>query len=240
MANDFNLYFYKMKSVRQGCDLKSCFFCTNCMKDWLQAIDASRQTISYKKGEPIFQEGMPVKGIYFLNSGKVKIYRKWGHQKQLILHFAKEGDIVGYRGLANQNVYPVSASALEPSDLCFVDTGFFETSLRVNNELTYKLMQFYINELQYAERRMRNLVHLDVKGRVAETLLMLKKDFGETKEGFINITLTKQDLASFAGTTYETFFRMINELAKQKIVHLSGKDIAILNTKKLEELCTME
>jgi CRP/FNR family transcriptional regulator len=210
------------------------------MKDWLPAIDLHRQTLAYKKGETIFEEGMPVKGIYFLNSGKVKIYRKWGHQKQLILHFAKEGDIIGYRGLSNENVYPVSAMALEPSALCFVDSGFFETTLRVNNELTYKLMQFYINELQYAERRMRNLVHMDVKGRVAETLLMLKKDFGENKEGSINITLTKQDLASFAGTTYETFFRMINELAKQKIVRLSGKEIAVLKARKLEELCTMK
>ncbi len=210
------------------------------MKDWLPAIDSHRQTLAYKKGETIFEEGMPVKGIYFLNRGKVKIYRKWGHQKQLILHFAKEGDIIGYRGLANESIYPVSAMALEPSTLCFVDTVFFETTLRVNNELTYKLMQFYSNELQYAERRMRNLAHMDVKGRVAETLLMLKKDFGENKEGIINITLTKQDLASFAGTTYETFFRMINEMAKQKIVRLSGKEIAVLKARKLKELSTMK
>ena len=97
-------------------------------------------------------------------------------------------------------------------------------------------MQFYANELQTAERRIGNLVHFDVKSRVAETLLMLKKDFSENGEGYINITLTKQDLASYAGTTYETFFRMITELEKEKIVRLSGKDIAILKEKRLEKL----
>ena len=229
-----------MKKVKEGCDLKSCFLCNNCLKDWLPAIDTHKQNFAYKKGEVIFEEGSEVKGIYFLYKGKVKVYRKWGLQKQLILHFAKEGDIIGYRGLGNENIYPVSAAALEDSVLCFLDTSFFETTLRVNHKFTYKLMQFYVNELQHAEKRMRNLAHMDVKGRVAETLLMLKKDFGENKKGFLNITLTKHDLASFAGTTYETFFRIINELSKQKLVKMSGKDIAISNPSNLEKLCSMK
>jgi CRP/FNR family transcriptional regulator len=152
------------------------------------------------------------------------------------LHFAKEGDIVGYRGLGNQKVYPVSATALGDVTVCFIDIPFFETTLQANPRLTYTLMQFYANELQHAERRIGNLVHLDVKSRVAETLLMLKRDFGENENGHINITLTKQDLASYAGTTYETFFRMITELEKEKIVRLSGKAIAIVKEKKLEKL----
>ena len=229
-----------MKNAKERCDLKSCFLCRNCLKAWLPAIETNKQNLSYKRGEVIFKEDTPVKGIYFLYKGKVKVYRKWGQQKQLILHFEKEGDVIWYRGLGNKNVYTVSAMALEESLLCFIDTAFFETTLQVNHELTYNLMQFYIRELQYAEGRMINLAHMDVKGRVAETLLMLKKDFGENKNGYINITLTKQEIASFTGTTYETFFRVINDLAKQKIVRLSGKEVAILSVEKLEEFCSME
>ncbi len=218
------------------CNLKSCFLCRNCLKHWLPAIEAHKQNLVIKKGQKIFEEEDPVTGIYFLFKGRVKVHRKWGDEKQLILHFAQEGDIIGYRGLGNQKVYPVSATALDEVTLCFIDIAFFETSLQVNPRLTYALMQLYANELQLAERRIGNLVHLDVKARVAETLLMLKRDFGQNKEGFINITLTKQDLASYAGTTYETFFRMITELAKVKIVKLSGKNIGILKETKLEKL----
>ena len=229
-----------MKKVKESCDLKSCFLCRNCLIDWLPAIGAHKQNLAYKKGELVFEEGSAAKGIYFLYKGKVKVYRRWGLQKQLILHFAKEGDIIGYRGLGNENIYPVSATAMEDCILCFVETNFFETTLRINHDLTYKFMQFYGNELQYAERRMRNLAHMDVKGRVAETLLKLKKDFGEDKNGYLNITITKQDLASFAGTTYETFFRIFTELAKQKTVKMSGKNIAISDTSKLEKLCSIK
>jgi len=225
-----------MKKIDNSCNLKTCFLCRNCLKHWLPAVEANKQNFNFKKGQKIFEEGDMVKGIYFLFKGKVKVHKRWGREKQLILHFAKEGDIIGYRGLGNQKVYPVSATALGDVILCFIDTPFFETTLQANPRLTYTLMQFYANELQHAERRIGNLVHLDVKSRVAETLLMLKKDFGENKEGYINITLTKQDLSSYAGTTYETFFRMITELEKEKIVRLTGKNIAILKEKKLEKL----
>jgi CRP-like cAMP-binding protein len=224
-----------MKKV-DVCNLKTCFLCKNCLKHWLPAIAANKQNFSFKKNQKIFEQGSPVKGLYFLFKGRVKVHKKWGDDKQLILHFAKEGDIIGHRGMGNQKVYPVSATALNEVILCFIDSACFETTLQVNNKFTYTLMQLYANELQLAERRIGNLIHLDVKARVAETLLMLKKDFGQNKEGYINITLTKQDLASYAGTTYETFFRMITEMEQEKIVRLFGKDIAILKEAKLEKL----
>ena len=120
--------------------------------------------------------------------------------------------------------------------LCFIDISFFETTLQANPRLTYTLMQFYANELQHAERRIGNLVHIDVKSRVAETLLMLKKYFGESTEGYINITLTKQDLASYAGTTYETFFRMITELEKEKNCPFNRKRYCDFKRKKVREI----
>lgn len=224
-----------MKKV-DVCNLKTCFLCKNCLKHWLPAIAANKENFSFKKNQKIFEQGSPVEGLYFLFKGRVKVHKKWIDDKQLILHFAKEGDIIGHRGMGNQKVYPVSATALNEVILCFIDSAFFETTLQVNHKFTYTLMQLYANELQLAERRIGNLIHLDVKARVAETLLMLKKDFGQNKEGYINITLTKQDLASYAGTTYETFFRMITEMEQEKIVRLYGKDIAILKESRLEKL----
>jgi CRP/FNR family transcriptional regulator len=224
-----------MKKMSPACDLKSCFLCRGCVDDWLPAIEAHKQTRVFKKGTTIFSEGAPALSIYFLYKGKVKVHKQWG-DKKLIVHFAKEGEMIGYRGLGNEKIYPVTATALEDVTICSIDVSFFEATLKVNHELTYNLMQFYANELQDAERRMRDLAHMEVKGRVAETLLMLQNKFGRDKAGFINITLTKQDLSSYAGTTYETFFRMIKELTKEKVIKLSGKNISILKEAKLEAL----
>ena len=94
-------------------------------------------------------------------------------------------------------------------------------------------MMFFAGELQESEKNMRNLAHMPVKGRIAQALLLLKEKFGVNEENFLNITLSRQDIASFAGTTYETVFRILNEFFQENIIATEGKDIAILNEEKL-------
>ncbi|MEO5594114.1 MAG: Crp/Fnr family transcriptional regulator [Chitinophagaceae bacterium] len=225
-----------MKNNKHDCDLQSCFLCTLCLKEWLPAIQAHRKTIPVKKGTVIFKEGDNVDGIYFVYHGKVKVHKKWGAGKELILRIAGKGAILGHRGLGKGNRYPISATALEDSALCFIDLNFFQSTLKVNHDFTCKLMMFFAEELQESEKNMRNLAHMPVKGRIAQALLMLQEKFGTTAEGFININLSRQDLASLAGTTYETVFRIISELTEENILTIRNKNIYITNKVKLDRL----
>lgn len=218
-----------MKKKQSICDSESCFLCKNCLDEWKPAIAAQKRNFKLKKGEAIFKEGDPVTGIYFVFSGSVKVTKKWDDDKELIIRFAREGAVFGHRALGKNNTYPISATAIEPSVICYFDMEFFETTLKVNTNFTYQLLMFFADELRESERRMRNLAHMPVKRRVAEALLALKNQFGTTKEGFINIDLSRQDLASYAGATYETVFRMINELVNEQLISLSGKNIRIIN-----------
>ena len=227
------MHFYKMKESKTGCDLKSCLLCRLCIQEWLPAVGAHRKNLSVKKGELIFKEGDPVTGIYFVYEGTVKVHKHWDQDKELILRFAKKGDIVGHRGLGKDLSFPVSATALEPATICFIDIDFFTASLKVNHTFLYELMMFYAAELKESEKNMRNLAHMPVKGRIAQALINLEEKFGLNEHGFINISLSRQDFASFVGTTYETIFRMVNELAEEKIVRSEGKDIAVLDKVKL-------
>jgi CRP-like cAMP-binding protein len=222
-----------MKKNKNGCDLKSCFLCKHCMPEWIPAIGTHRKNFHFKKGELIFSEGDLVMGIYFVYNGKVKIHKKWGSEKELIIRFAATGDLFGHRGLGHDNHYPISATTLEPTDVCFIDLEFFRSSLRMNYNFINELMLFFADELQESERKMRNLAHMQVKGRIAHALLALKEKFGLTGQGAIDILLSRQDLASFAGTTYETVFRIINELARDEVIRLEGKSIVIGDQDKL-------
>jgi CRP/FNR family transcriptional regulator len=221
-----------MKKSKTDCDLKSCSFCKLCLKEWLPAIDINRQTLHVKKGEEFIKEGEYVTGVYFVYEGAVKVHKQWG-EKELIVRFAKKGDIVGHRGLGNDTYYPVSATAIEPSIVCFIEIEFFLTSLKVNQDFLYQLMMFFAEELKVSERKMRNLAHMPVKGRLAQALLTLQEKFGTQQEGYIDLTLTKQDLASYTGATYETVFRILNDLVDESLVKVSGKKIGILDNEKL-------
>jgi CRP-like cAMP-binding protein len=118
-------------------------------------------------------------------------------------------------------------------NVCFIGLDFFRTTLRLNEEFSYQLLLFVSGELQESERKMRNLAHMQVKGRIARALMELREKFGLTREGFIDIALSRQDLASFAGTTYETVFRIINELVQDGTIRAEGKNITLLNEKGL-------
>ena len=222
------------------CDLTRCYFCQKCEKEWIPAIEAHRKNLHYKKGELIFTEGDKVEGMYFVYSGRVKVHKKWG-DKEFIIRFAENGAILGHRGLGGDNyIYPISATALEPTTVCYIDLDFFLQSLKINHEFTYDLMMFYAEELKESEKRMRNMAHMPVKGRLAYALLLLKKKFGVSPEGAIHITLSRQDLASYVGTTYETVFRTLAELVTEKVISIKGKDIHILKEETLVSLSADE
>ncbi|MDB5125542.1 MAG: Crp/Fnr family transcriptional regulator [Mucilaginibacter sp.] len=229
-----------MKKSKNECDINSCFMCRNCLKQWQPAIAVNKKNFKVKKGEVIFEEGDEVKGVYFVYDGIVKVHKKWGSEKELIIRFASQGAIFGHRGLGGNNVYPISATALEDGIICYVDIEFFESTLKVNTDFTYNLMIFFANELQESERKMRNLAHMSVKGRVAQALISLQSQFGIKEDHSINIELSRQDLASYAGTTYETVFRVLNELLKEQVIKTSGKKIIINHHDKLLELTAEE
>src|ERR1700759_5262293 len=105
--------------MQTSCDLSRCFLCSFCIPEWKEAIVLKKDTRSIKKGRPVFSEEEKVEGIFFVYTGFVKVHRQWVGQKDLILRFAGSGDILGHRGLGGSNTYPVTATALEDTKVCF-------------------------------------------------------------------------------------------------------------------------
>ncbi|MDO7743249.1 MAG: Crp/Fnr family transcriptional regulator [Pedobacter sp.] len=220
------------------CNLDSCFMCRLSLKEWHPAIAAHKKNFIAKKGEVIIKEGDPVSGVYFVTSGNVKVHKQWG-DRELILRFANDGAIFGHRGISSTiSTYPISATALENTQLCFVDIEFFKATLKVNHEFAYGMLMFYADELHNSEKRMRELALMSVKSRLAEAILDLRDQFGLNAEGFLNLELSRQDLAAFTGTTYETVFRIMNELLGENLIRVKGKMIGIVDEAGLKDLST--
>lgn len=223
-----------MKKTKAGCDLETCLLCRLCQKAWIPAVAPNRSNFKVERGERIFREGDEVKGIYFVYDGTVKVHKQWGEEKELILRFARKGNIIGHRGLGKDLFYPVSGTAIEPTTVCFIGLHFFQASLKTNHDFLYELMQFFASELKESERNMRNLAHMPVKGRMAQAFFTLEEKFGTTADGYLDIHLSRQDLASFVGATYETVFRVLNEYIGEEIISADGRRFAIRNKELLK------
>ncbi|WP_293902358.1 MULTISPECIES: Crp/Fnr family transcriptional regulator [unclassified Sphingobacterium] len=226
-----------MKSKKVNTCDHSCVMCRYVLQDWLGQIDLHRKNIKLKKGEQFITEGESVRGIYFIQSGLVKVHRNLG-DKETIVRFAKKGDIVGHRGISTeQTVYPISATTLDVTQLCFVELPFFLSTLRINPELSYQLMLFFADELHLSEQKMTQLTQLPVKNRLAWSLLLIYRIFGEKNtNGYIGLSLSKKDLSSYVGTTYETVYRMLGELIDLEVIAMDKKDIFIKNFQLLHDL----
>ena len=212
--------------------------CKLCLHEWLPAIESHRNNFKVARSEQLFTENDPVNGIYFVYSGLFKVHKHWDEGKELIVRFARDGDIVGHRGLGSDNLFPVSATAIENSTVCFVSLDFFMSTLKVNPDLLFQLMMFYASELKESERNMRNLAHMPVKGRIAQALILLHRKFGVPDSGDIGITISRQDLASYVGTSYETLFRMLSELINEGSVRTDEKKIIIADFDRLHSHTT--
>ncbi|MDP4150715.1 MAG: Crp/Fnr family transcriptional regulator [Bacteroidota bacterium] len=217
------------------CEMYSCFLCAHCLPEWKGAIASNRQILHYKKGQPLFSEGEEVSGIYFIASGAVKVHQSWGPDRELILHFAKAGDVVGYRGQGGERIFPISATALDNTVACFISTSFLEATLKTNTSFLYAMMQLYAGELRKAEKRMRDLALMDVRGRIAEALFAIRDAFALDDQGYISLPVTRLDMASFAGTTYETVFRLFSDWSHLGLIETSGKRIRIKDSIRLQE-----
>ncbi|MGC4235278.1 MAG: Crp/Fnr family transcriptional regulator [Niabella sp.] len=211
-------------------DTTRSFLHTYCMKEWWPALEANLQVLHYKKNETIIAEGDTVTGIYFMLDGVAKVHKLWDEEKELILRFAHNQDILGHRGLSTTTSnYPITATALTQVSLCYISLDFFEATFKVNKDFAYHFMMFLADELQLSEIRMRNLAHMTVRARLASALLAFERKFGRDAAGYIAFTISRHDIAAYVGTAYETVYKTINEFTELGYIKTEAKNIALLN-----------
>ena len=70
----------------------------------------------------------------------------------------------------------------------------------------------------------------------AEILLLLVNDFGLDDQNYLQIALTREELANIVGTATESVIRLLSEFKNDDLLELQGRKIKILNTKGLEKI----
>jgi CRP-like cAMP-binding protein len=220
----------------ETCSNENCFIKKYCSQEWISKISKSKSNIRCKKGHSIILEGSPVMGMYFIYKGKVKVTIIGGNDKEQIVRLAADGHTLGHRGYGGEN-YPIGATSVSDSVVCFVDNEILYKAFMANPEFTFQLMMFYSKELRKTEQRIKYLAQMTVREKVAFALYYLTDIFGFRKgEKTLNVILSRQEIANLAGTTADQVSREITGLKKEKILDTNGKKIIIINSKKLQEI----
>lgn len=191
-------------------------------------LNAVKTCAYYKKNQPLFLEGSLPRGVFCLNSGKVKVFARGEEGKEQIIHVAKEGEIVGFRAMFSEEPYKVTASTLEESNICFINKSDFLNLVDTNITLRNGIMKELSSELANRVTYITNMAQKSVRGRLAFALILLEEIYSCEM-----INLTREDLANFVGTATETLIRLLKDFKEEDIIQTHGRKIEVLDREAL-------
>lgn len=205
-------------------------------KEELIRMADCKTSYTIKKGEPIFEEGDTLKGVFCIKDGICKLSKLSSNGKDQIVKLVKSGELLGQRSMISEETANLSAVALEDMEVCFIPKseilGFFND----NNGFSMNVMKTICGDLKEADDHMVSMAQKTVKERLAETLIYLHDTFGTQDDGSLHIQLSREELAGMIGTATESCIRLLSEFNKLGHIELVGKKIVIKDIGKLKRI----
>jgi CRP-like cAMP-binding protein len=210
----------------------------HCSPEWQALIKEKCVTLGFEAGAIIFREGAPADQLYIVRKGKAKVYSTFGPGSARILRFARNGQVLGHRGIGEDFTYTVSATALVPTTVDLIPMPLFLNTLKANPAFSFHFMLFFAEELRRSEAQSKALENMSVEQRVAKALLTTLRCFGFDSDDktLLAFTPSRQDLADYAGATYESTIRAVSALQKKKLIKAVGREVRITDRKGLEAM----
>jgi CRP-like cAMP-binding protein len=218
------------------CSLESSSIFKYLKIDEVTEINFEKDFRQYKRGDILYQEGNRISGFYCVNSGIIKVFKTGFDGKEQIIRFAKKGDIIAYRSVLSNELACTSAKVIEDCQVCFIPSEILISFIKTNSNFALELVKLACHELGEANSFITDIAQKTVRERLAEVLLFLVNDFGLDNQQYLNISLTREELANIVGTATESVIRLLSEFKSDKLVELNGRRIKIINTRGLEKI----
>lgn len=200
-----------------------------------QALDNMAQTAigrHYAAGEVIFLENEPSAGLYFLQTGWVKIVKLSLEGREQILRFIGPGEAFNELGIFANRPNPATALALEPADIWLVPRETLVRLLQEHPEFAQRLMENLADRVTYLVGMVADLSLKPVLSRLARLLL------DDAKDGVLPRPqwYTQAQLAARLGTVPDVVQRALSSLVTGGVIELQRHQIRILNPAALERI----
>lgn len=199
----------------------------------LKHLSQEQQTRFYRKKDLLYKENDYPRQLFFVISGKVKIFKTNQDGKEFITEIRKEGEFFGYPDLISGRQYAESAAAMEDSEVSMVPKDDFFKLLFANKDVSTKLIKMLADNIAEREEQLLNLAYNSIRRRVADALLVLNERF-DNEHKKVEISILRDDLANMVGTAKETVIRTLTDFKNEKIIDIERGVITIKNLEKLK------
>lgn len=197
-------------------------------------VNLSKKEMEYHQGEIVVRQGDPIREFMYLKTGLLKISQDIGTYGNQIIGIAKPLDFIGLLSVFSEDHYQYSITAIEPSSLCHIplelmkeiiikDGPFGLKILGKMSEMNEKVLQ---NRLQINRRNLR--------GRIAYILLQFSQEIYKNEK--FTLPVSRKEIGELINMRTENVIRILSEFRKDNIIEISGKEIVVLDTQRLQQI----
>lgn len=189
-----------------------------------------KQAQLYDAGQSIFVQGQPSLGVYFILDGTVGIRRSDALGNSTLLRLVEAGQTIGHEAYFRGTSHSDSATTLTPCRIYFVEKSIMDEIKASSPALAEQFLQRMAMDMQGADLSRVEFIHLQVRARLAQLLLTLRKHHGTVDDSGnlrIKLPLSRRDMASAIGTRPESLSRAIRALEKSGTATFKGKHVIV-------------
>jgi len=195
-----------------------------------------REVFDYKKKQILYAEGQRPKAVYYVVSGKVKIYKSNDDGKELITNLYSKGDFFGYTYILEEISYKENAQILEDAQLMLIPKEDFISLISTDFTVANQFIKMITHNVLEKEESLLNLAYNSLRKKVAYQLLQVIDKFRQNDANIKSITLSRESLAQASGIATESLIRTLSDFKHEKLIDIHGSTVIILNENRLRNL----
>lgn len=200
----------------------------------LSSLSGHSRVLRYDRAETVFRKGDPSQGFYYVLEGKVKLYFVSERGTEKILEVLTPGMSFGEAVVFLDQPYPVFAETMLKSSLLLVQKEGLFAAVNDHPQMAMRMLAGLSRRMHSLVDVVESLCVMSSRERVVGFLLAELEKRGNIR-GSVELPATKAVVASLLNLTPETFSRILHSLEKDRVLHIRGRHVEVLDPERLRE-----
>jgi CRP/FNR family cyclic AMP-dependent transcriptional regulator len=191
-------------------------------KMFLAKVGTGRTLGDYKKNQRIFSQGDPADAIFYIQTGKVKLWVVSKQGKEAVVAILGDGDFFGEGCLAGQPQRMAGAAAMSECSIMRLEKAGVVQVLRDEPAFSELFLRYLLSRNIRIEEDLVDQLFNSSEKRLARVLLLMANFGKEGKAEPVIPKISQETLAEIVGTTRSRVSFFMNRFRKLGFIHYNG------------------
>lgn len=195
-----------------------------CADGFIARLVEQSRVIKAPKGQVFFIHQESADNFYLVQKGWVKLFRETLDGAQAVVDIVPSGHLFGETSIFEDDVYPYSAEAAEPSEVIVLPLAVLKQEIEENPKLALSMLSAMARYRKQQDQELEHRTLQNASQRIGCFLLRLA-DQDQDGPLTIHLPYDKTLVASRLGMQPETFSRALSKLKTATGIKVNGASV---------------